>query len=340
MKKLFVFLTLLFSISLVFVFAGNGTLKKNAPVRQAFMEKAPGSFDAVEYVRAQQEIFEWLKAEAAPLSGGTSITIHVSKEEMDEVNNHQCETCGHKAEAVRIGITKPAGVNVAFRSLKSLTRTSDGGFVWTFEAESPGATALRMHLSNFNLPENVVLYIYGINGEAFGPYSDRGPGNEGDFWTHTITGPIAYLQLRHFGPVSTSGLRSINFSIADIGHIGPKFLLAFLQDLNRTPEEANRVMEHCPENEPCVNDASCYNGTAINNAKYAVAHMEWISDAWIYYCTGGLVADTDSSSQIPYFLIANHCISKDKAAAALECFWQYRTSNCGGTCPDPGTLIQ
>ena len=338
MRRLLILLTVLLSLSLVFVFAGIDMPEKKVPVRQAFMEKSAGSFDAVEYVRAQQEIFDWLNAEAVPLSRRTSITVHVSKEEMDEVEQHRCETCGHRAEAVRIGLVKPAGVNVAFRNLNSLTRTADGGFVWTFAAESPGATALRVHLSNFNLPENAALYTYGINGEAFGPYIGRGPGDEGDFWTHTITGPIAFLQLRHFGPVSESELRSINFSIADIGHIGPKFLLAFFQDLNRTPEGAGKVMEHCPENEPCVEDASCYSGTAINNAKYAVAHMEWIAGAWIYYCTGGLVADTDETTQIPYFLTANHCISKGKDAKALECFWQYWTANCGGTCLDPGTF--
>jgi V8-like Glu-specific endopeptidase len=312
--------------------------KKTAPVRQAFMETSPGSFNAVEYVNAQREVFDWLKSEAAPLSRGHTLTVHVSQEEMDEVNNHQCETCNHRAEAVRIGLTKPAGVNVAFRDLKSLNRTSDGGFVWTFEAESPGATALRVHLTNFNLPGNAVLYIYGINGEAFGPYSNRGPTDDGDFWTHTITGPIAYLQLRHFGPVSESDLRSINFSIADIGHIGPKFLLAFFQDLDTTPEVKEQALAHCSYNEPCVEDASCYSGTAVNNAKKAVAYMEWISGAWIYSCTGGLIADTDGSSQIPYFLTANHCISKGKDAKALELFWQYATSNCGGNCGDPGTF--
>lgn len=336
MKKLFVFLTVLLSFSLVFVFAGNGNLEKTTPVRQAFMEKAPGTFDAVAYVNAQREVFDWLKAEAAPIYN--SSTIHVSQEEMDEVNNHKCTTCSQRAEAVRIGLVKPIGVNASFSSLKSLTRTADGGFVWTYAIESPGATALRVHLSNFNLPENAVLYIYGINGEAFGPYSDLGPGNAGDFWTHTITGPIAYLQLRHFGPVSESALPSINFNIADLGHIGPKFLIAFFHDLDRVPEEADKVLEHCSYNEACVVDATCYSSTAINNAKYAVAHMEWVSGPWLYYCTGGLIADTDTQTQIPYFLTANHCISDEEDAAGLECFFQYWTSSCGGTCPSPGTF--
>jgi PKD repeat protein len=338
MKRFLMLFTVLISLSLVFAFAGIDLPEKKAPVRQAFMEKAPGSFDAVEYVNAQRAIFDWLNAEAAPISMETSITIHVSREEMDEVNNHQCQTCSQWAQAVRIGLTKPVGVNAAFRNLKSLTPTADGGFVWTFSAESPGATALRVHLSNFNLPENAVLYIYGINGEAFGPYSNLGPGNAGDFWTHTVTGPIAYLQLRHFGPVSESDLRSISFNIADIGHIGPKFLIAFFHDLDRRPEEVDKALEHCSYNEPCVEDASCYSGGVIEDAKSAVAHMQWISGAFIYYCTGGLIADTDTGSQIPYFLTANHCISKDRDARNLECFWQYKTSNCNASCPDPGTF--
>jgi PKD repeat protein len=56
---------------------------------------------------------------------------------------------------------------------------------------------------------------------------------------------------------------------------------------------------------------------------------------WLYYCSGGLVADTVSSSQIPYFLTANHCVSTDSTANTIEFYWQYWTSSCHGACYDP-----
>ena len=69
----------------------------------------------------------------------------------------------------------------------------------------------------------------------------------------------------------------------------------------------------CSFNAACVQDATCY-GTSdyahIEEARDAVAHMLFVSGAYMYMCSGGLLADTDSSTQIPYFLTANHCISR------------------------------
>jgi V8-like Glu-specific endopeptidase len=93
----------------------------------------------------------------------------------------------------------------------------------------------------------------------------------------------------------------------------------------------------CSYNEPCVEDGSCYGtGTypAINSHKYAVAHMQWVSGAWIYMCTGGLLNNT-SNDFTPYFLTANHCIGRARDAASLECYFQYWTASCGGACYDP-----
>ena len=58
--------------------------------------------------------------------------------------------------------------------------------------------------------------------------------------------------------------------------------------------------------------------------------MEWIRGPFINSCTGGLLADTDAGSQVPYFLTANQCLSTDYSS--LETFFNYTTDPCtGGT---------
>ena len=325
MKKLTTFFTVLLTLSLVFAFAGD--------VRQAYMEKSPGKFDPAAYAQTQQLKFNWLLSEGVPLSEKSIISIQVTQDEIDSVNNYKCESCENRAKLykMKIGLVKPVSFDITRASSRA---TSDGGMVWTTAAESKTATALRIHFTNFNLPANAALYIYNMDGEAFGPYTGRGPGNEGDFWSHTVTGPIAYIQLRHHGPASPADLKAINFKIAGVGHIGEKFLLPFYQQ-QKSVEGINHTLTHCNDNEDCVEDASCFSGGAINDAKYAAAHMQWISGAWIYYCSGGLIADTDTGSQIPYFLTANHCVSKSKDAKALECYFHYWTASCHGACYDP-----
>nr|WP_242469407.1 CARDB domain-containing protein [Rhabdochromatium marinum] len=53
-------------------------------------------------------------------------------------------------------------------------------------------------------------------------------------------------------------------------------------------------------------------------------------------CTGGLVNDTDDTSEIPYFLTANHCIADADTARTVETYFHYQTSACGGGCPRTG----
>ncbi|UCH93403.1 MAG: trypsin-like peptidase domain-containing protein, partial [Candidatus Aminicenantes bacterium] len=333
MKKFSMFFAVFVALSLVFAFAGDQFLKRGQipEYRQAFMERSPGTFDQVEYNRVMDDVFNWLRSEAAP---GSFITVNVTAEELAELDNYECETCA-RSQKLLVGLVKPVGEKISFPSLDSLTRTADGGFVWTGTVESPGATALRLHFTNFFLPDNTAIYIYGLNGDAFGPYMYNGHTNSGDFWSHTITGPVVYVQVRHFGPVSETELRSISFNIEGAGYLSEKFLIPFYMP-KRGPEVEglSSAAEHCPDNEPCVEDATCFSGGAIGDAKKAAAAMQWVSGVWIYMCSGGLIADTDTETQIPYFLTANHCISKARYAENLECYFQYATATCHGVCED------
>ncbi|MEJ2245994.1 MAG: hypothetical protein P8Y80_07975, partial [Acidobacteriota bacterium] len=88
----------------------------------------------------------------------------------------------------------------------------------------------------------------------------------------------------------------------------------------------------CSDNAPCLVDVTCQGTGPATPAEDAVAKMEWIQIPYIYTCTGGLLADTDTSSQIPYFLTANHCLSSNNSN--LETFFNYTTDSCEGSCPD------
>ena len=347
MNRIIVFVTLLLTLSLTFAFpaeTGGGIPGKVELFPQAFMERSPGRFDPEAYLKNQQETFSWLMSESVPLSPDAVLTVNVSEEDLVGIENYECETCGGvqtDARRVRIGVVKPAAFAVALDRLPAalLGRTPDGGYVWTSAVESPGATALRLHITGLNLPPNAELYIYNLHGAAFGPYRGLGPANDGELWTNTVSGSVALLQLRLYGPVSSGDLRASRFMVQDVGFLGEKFMLPFLQELENYRGSLSPTMEHCSFNEPCVEDASCYSGSAITNARYAVAHMQWVSGAWLYYCSGGLVADTVSTSQIPYFLTANHCISRARDAKSLECYWQYWTASCHGACYDPVGVV-
>jgi len=347
MNRFQVFVILLFSLSLTFAFAGEsaGNIPgKTGLFPQTFSERSPGNFDAAAYLNNQQETFSWLMSESVPLSPDSIISIEVDQEDLAGIENYQCKSCGGLQSTdrkVRIGVVKPASFPVSLDRLpaSSLSRTPEGGYVWTAAVESPGATALRVHFTDFSLPPNAELYFYNMDGTVFGPYRDKGYTKDGDFWTNTVSGSVAFLQLRLYSPATVKDLQDSHFVVQDIGYLGEKFLLPFLQRLDKYRGPISSTLEHCSFNEPCVEDASCYSGGVIDDAKYAVGHMQWVSGAWIYYCSGGLVADTVDTSQVPYFLTANHCISKSKDSKNLECFWQYWTDSCQGACYDPVGVV-
>src|SRR5262249_50701956 len=63
------------------------------------------------------------------------------------------------------------------------------------------------------------------------------------------------------------------------------------------------------------------------------ARMSFEQDGGTYMCTGTLL-NTRNSSNIPYFLTANHCISTEAVAHTLETMWFYQKDRCNGVLPN------
>jgi hypothetical protein len=303
---------------------------------------APGVFDAQEQTRKMADLQAWLAAEQATEADRTPIVVQVTPEELREIRQPSSEE-----RRLRVGVVKHAGVAVDFAGLGAsdvargsrvlaagaVRRTDDGGFVWTASVESPGAAGLRIRLERFLLPSGASLYLYNLEGEAFGPYTASGPGGDQDFWTHSVSGERAFLQLRLEGPADIQDLRSIRFVVSEVGHLDPVALgLA-------VPGPGYQA-GFCSYNASCVENGECF-GTAqwgaINDVRFGVAHIRFVSGAFLYLCSGGLLNDAGSTGT-PYFLTANHCLSKDREASSLEAYFQYRASSCGSTaaCSGPG----
>jgi hypothetical protein len=112
--------------------------------------------------------------------------------------------------------------------------------------------------------------------------------------------------------------------------MGPDFLLGRLS----RPIDTIQTKAFCSFNEDCVVNASCSAPSSINAVRDAVAHILFRSGAFYYICSGGLLADTTQSGT-PYFLTANHCLSKGNEANSLETYFQYSTSCNNPDCSSP-----
>jgi lysyl endopeptidase len=63
--------------------------------------------------------------------------------------------------------------------------------------------------------------------------------------------------------------------------------------------------------------------------------MLFQSGSSFYICTGGLIADTVTTSVIPFFLTAHHCISTSGEASSLETYFDYETTCSNPNCTQP-----
>jgi len=80
----------------------------------------------------------------------------------------------------------------------------------------------------------------------------------------------------------------------------------------------------------CQIDVKCASESASNfsNLTSSVAKIVFIDDGFSYSCTGTLMNDADTSSEIPYFLTANHCVDSQTVANTLEFYWFFEKSTC------------
>ncbi|MDX1503977.1 MAG: serine protease [Thermoanaerobaculia bacterium] len=231
---------------------------------------------------------------------------------------------------IRVGTKRRVGLSLDFASetqpFGAARVTSDGGFVWTGVVRSPHATALRVELRGVDLPVGHELWVYGPEGQARGPYTGRGPGGSGAFWTHTIFGSELILQLR--SPALQEP--AARFTLARVGHMGPKFRLPAYARGERA--DGFTAEAFCSFNESCVENVNCSSpDPAVAAARDAVAQILFPSQGGFFICSGGLMADTDTQTVRELFLTANHCISRGSEAAGSESFFQFEV-NCNASC--------
>ena len=282
---------------------------------------------AQEEIQRQIDLTGRLVRDLPSASELRQVRIVVGQDEIDAIDHADKSSVPLKVGLVKAmtpavevnGLDLGPGSNLPRRGTSGLAiPTRDGGYVWALSVNSDQAGGIRLHIENLALPKGVELYVYSRTGEAYGPYTGTGMDESGEFWAPAVFGREAIVQVM---VPRGSSLRDVTFRITEAGIITQKAA----GDLSMVPEATS----FCG-NPECIVDASCYpQAASIWNA---YAKQEWISGAWIFTCTGGLLNDSNPTLN-NFFLTANHCYSKAKTAGIVSFYWWFRTSSCNGTCP-------
>ena len=315
----------------------NGTATNVVSVSSEMSVSGP---TVLEMRLARLNLHRVLINEAVTLGARAPVIVQVTEQELLDLAVQEQEERTVFPGPKLVGIVKPvfavvdlAPVNLEVLSTEAklldtgaIRSAADGGFVWTTAVRSEGARSVRVHISDLSLPQNTELFVFNSDGEAHGPYAEAGPNGTGEFWTPSVNGSELFVQVRHYGIAVQADLVSTWFIIDQIGHIDPSAV-----ELGAVGEYG--IGSRCYD-APCVENADCSDTSHMGGAESAVAHYQYIKRPYIYMCSGGLLADSDAGSDIPYFLSANHCLSKQKLANTAEFYFDYRV-DCPERCGDP-----
>ncbi|MCW5580090.1 MAG: hypothetical protein KIS72_01940 [Luteimonas sp.] len=225
---------------------------------------------------------------------------------------------------LQIGIARDAAKEGASGSVPALhwITQADGSHAARIEFASPLAYGIRAGLRIEGLPPAAELRFSGslrpdavvamLHGSQLRGLVDA----DGLFWTPGTDGEKQSMELWLPPGAAPAGV---------------KVEAPRLSHLMTNAIEDFKILEKIGESGSCNIDVACRVGTLgqpFADASAAVARMTFVSNGSTYLCTGTLLNDTDSSSQIPWFHTADHCISSQALASTLNTYWKYDATAC------------
>ncbi|HWN43195.1 MAG TPA: trypsin-like peptidase domain-containing protein [Thermoanaerobaculia bacterium] len=276
-----------------------------------------------------QELQQRLAANRVDKALQQPLVIQLTSAERNQIDNLN----DRLEKRYQVGISRKLAGTAA--SSVGAARATREGSVWTAAVRVPGATALRLRLAGVDLAGSE-LYVYNLAGQAFGPYTGRGQLGDGVLHTNTVFGEQIMVQVH----TAADAPRAPRFAIAEVGIMGARFAAPRYGpkgvfedgDLGAITAQASNL---CSNNADCVINAACQSSAVVNTVKDAVASILFQSGQSFFICTGGLIADSVTTSLIPFFLTANHCISSTGEASSVETYFDYATTCSSPNCTQP-----
>jgi len=268
-----------------------------------------------------------------PISPTQQTLAPLSPDELQQIEHLQAERLqpqdtqnNHQARATQIGLGRDLS------SHQTITLTNDSltwadvpdGKVAHWLIESPNAQALRLLIQAKTFPKNAELRFFSPHypEQLYGIYkADDLLANNHPFWSPTVQGQALGLEifLPHHAPIELS-LPKISHVYADI------FSATTLDKPSKTVKGTTRgTADGCHVDLACADTTWQAVGQAVAKYIYVKANGS------AYYCTGTLLADHESNTQIPYFATANHCISDSNTAATMDFYWLYQHNSCANS---------
>lgn len=224
--------------------------------------------------------------------------------------------------------------------LPSLTWKSmaDGRRVARVAVTSPDALSMRVGVLLSTVPDGTELRVAGTDG-TLAPIADAAilrRTSDGLFWTPLTDGATQTIEI-----VVPQGAIAPDVSVKQLSHGITSIAQKLKVGLN-SKATGPGASGACNIDVACLNNPS----QALRNAIASVARMTFVDGGQTSLCTGTLLNDSDSNTNVDYFASANHCFDNvltnppfrnktpqemQQVANTLTTLWFFEASTCGGS---------
>lgn len=253
---------------------------------------------------------------------------------------------GHAQQAASSEAERPGPLQIGFgRNLPSVYQgdlvprlawetRSDGTAISALSVSSPDARALRIALRG-TLPAGAEVRFFSLADpeQRFPPVQPQDvPANPTDeapadapaeeaalLWSPVIEGDAVGVEMSLPSPAAVA---DVSLFIDRVSHL-------FASVRQTTPRRLFDIGDAAS----CHIDVACRTTTPRTLAAATAKAIYTRPSGSSFLCTGVLMNDTDNSSFIPYFLVANHCIDTQAVARTLDTYWEFERATCGGVAP-------
>lgn len=212
-----------------------------------------------------------------------------------------------------------------------------GGKAAQVTVTSPGAGSLRLLIDLKAAAASLEMVFFGTDRTRIeGPVRVADIGDRSVPWTAPLT--EGETQTVEFFLPSGSDPASSGVRVVGAAHLFSTPSSAFAKRLQEIGDSGS-----------CNVDLLCsplYVQGAVRDAAASVAQMVVRDGTLTFLCTGSLVVDSDTSTQVPWLYSANHCFDNDSppyktpaqmqtVASTLATIWKFESDTCGSSVPNP-----
>src|SRR5437763_8293524 len=209
---------------------------------------------------------------------------------------------------VRLGFTELANRFPAHIAKGLVDLSPDGDrLVWTAVIQVSEANAIRLHLSEVQLPDGAGVLVYSDVDHVLGPFDLGLRDPLGGMWLPAVGGGRATIEVQV--PVNALiGGGAVSFTIDKVAELFGN------SDTPQQPSSASKVRANAAPlpgkigvntPPPCLVDGNCVTSSTlsvISDYRYSVAQLQYMKSDGSYLCSCRLVNDADPISYIRYLI--------------------------------------